>query len=389
MINLSTSLCSNKLFAEAVKSLLCLYKGGLLMSAFTINYNENILKGTLETLDSSELKRLVHSGMKVSIKPNMVLAKPPSQGATTHSEIVEGLICYLKDIGVNSIEIIESAWIGDDTKRVYKVCGYNELSKKYNVPLFDLKEDSLCKIDTGAYQIEVCKRAVDTDFLINVPVLKAHCQTQLTCNLKNLKGCISDREKRRFHTLGLHRPIAYLNKAIKTHFCVVDGICGDLTFEEGGNPITRNMILAGSDPLLLDSYCAELIGYKVHEIEYLSVASEIGIGQLFDKNTEITELNKDNKPKFTKSDSNIVKRLSGYINEDMACSACYSALVYALHNTGIHPAKQKINIGQGFRGKKGILGCGNCTSGCDYHVEGCPPKAVDIAGFLKQHSWEL
>lgn len=355
------------------------------MSDITINHVENILKGTLEILDSSKLNKLIHSGMKVSIKPNMVLAKPPSEGATTHKEIVEGLIQYIKDIGVNSIEIIESAWIGDDTKRVYKICGYNELSKKYNVPLFDLKEDSLCKIDTGAYQIEVCQKAVETDFLINVPVLKAHCQTLLTCNLKNLKGCISDREKRRFHTLGLHRPIAYLNKAIKTHFCLVDGICGDLTFEEGGNPVTRNMILAGCDPLLLDSYCAELIGYNIQEIEYLTIASEIGIGQLFDNNIKITELNKSNKPRYIKSDSNIVKRISKYINEDMACSACYSALVYALHNTGVYPG-QKINIGQGFRGKEGILGCGNCTCGCDYHVKGCPPKAVDIADFLKQHA---
>lgn len=353
------------------------------MTNFIVNYSENILRGTLETLEASSLKKLVHSGIKVSIKPNMVLAKHPSQGATTHGEVVEGIIYYLKDMGIHNIEIIESAWIGDDTKRVYKVCGYNELSRKYNVPLFDLKEDSFIRIDTGEYNIEVCRKAIETDFLINVPVLKAHCQTRLTCNLKNLKGCISDREKRRFHTLGLHRPIAHLNKAIKTHFCVVDGICGDLTFEEGGNPVMRNMIVTGNDPLLIDSYCAGLIGYKENEIEYLMAAYEIGVGRLYNETIEITELNKGNKPKFTTTDSSIVKKLSKYINEDMACSACYSALIYALHNTKCHPSKHKINIGQGFRGKSGALGCGNCTKGCDSYVKGCPPKAVDIVRFLE------
>ena len=34
--------------------------------------------------------------------------------------------------------------------------------------------------------------------------------------------------------MGLHKPIAYLNKAIKQHLIIVDGIMGDLNFEEGG-----------------------------------------------------------------------------------------------------------------------------------------------------------
>ena len=55
-------------------------------------------------------------------------------------------------------------------------------------------------------QLSVCKRAAEADFLINVPVLKAHCQTLFTCALKNLKGVIPDKEKRRYHTLGYPPP---------------------------------------------------------------------------------------------------------------------------------------------------------------------------------------
>lgn len=357
------------------------------MADFSVNYDSDILRGTLDALDSSELKKLVRPGMRVSIKPNMVLAKPPSMGATTHSEIVEGLILYLKDFGVDNIEIIESAWIGGDTRQAYRVCGYNELSEKYGVPLFDLKDDDICKVKVDEYNFEICRKALETDFLINVPVLKAHCQTLLTCNLKNMKGCISDNEKRKFHALGLHRPIAFLNKVVKTHFCVVDGICGDLTFEEGGNPVTRNMILVGHDPLLIDSYCAGLIGYCADEIGYLNIASELGIGRLLGEDTEITELNKENKPKRTKADGGIVRRLAMHISEDRACSACYSSLIYALHHVKEFSSRepdQKINIGQGFRGKAGRLGCGNCASLCDKFVKGCPPKAVDIIEFLRE-----
>jgi uncharacterized protein (DUF362 family) len=347
-----------------------------------VNYSRDILKGTLEVLNASNLKELVEPRMKVSIKPNLVLDKPASQGATTHPEVVEGIICYLQKLGVTNIEIIESSWVGGDTKEAFKVCGYEKLSRKYNVPLYDLKDDKIVLIDG----IEVCKKAIETDFLINVPVLKAHCQTLLTCCMKNLKGCISDKEKRRFHTLGLHKPIAALNVAIKTHFCVIDGICGDLNFEEGGTPVERNMILAGDDPLFLDSYCATLIGYSSEEIGYLGYGSNLGVGELFKEgegNPLVIELNTDNKPKGSKIGKSVARHLSKFINEDSACSACYSALIYALYNTERNP-KGKISIGQGFIGKSGEVGCGNCTSGFDEHISGCPPKAAKIVEFLKE-----
>ena len=41
------------------------------------------------------------------------------------------------------------------------------------------------------------------DRLINIPVLKGHCQTAMTCSLKNLKGCIPNKEKQRYHREGL------------------------------------------------------------------------------------------------------------------------------------------------------------------------------------------
>ena len=34
-------------------------------------------------------------------------------------------------------------------------------------------------------------------------------------------------------------------------FVVVDNICGDLDFEDGGNPVVMNRIWAGTDPVLI------------------------------------------------------------------------------------------------------------------------------------------
>jgi len=350
-----------------------------------INYGKEITKNTYDTLKESDIGAYLNPGFAVSLKPNLVVSGPASNGAVTHPEVVEGVILFLKEFGVRNIKIIESSWVGDSTKRAFKYAGYEELAKKHDVPLIDLKSDSYTTLSHSGYDIKVCNEALKTDFLINIPVLKAHCQTRMTCCLKNLKGCIPDSEKRQFHSLGIHRPVAVLNALIKTGYNVVDGICGDLSFEEGGNPVESNRIIAGRDPVTVDSYCAELIGFQPDLIEYLAYAKKIGVGKYYSQDTQIIELNAANKPVMSTHSRRYADRYRNLIEEDAACSACYSALVYALHRVGGRVRVDgKIYIGQGFKDKSGKgLGVGVCAKGFTNCVTGCPPKATDILEALK------
>jgi uncharacterized protein (DUF362 family) len=350
-----------------------------------ITYGSDITKNTYDTLAASDIGSYLKADYNVALKPHLVVPAPASNGAVTHPEVVEGIVIYLKEFGVKKIKIIESSWVGDSTKRAFKLCNYEGLSRKYNIPLIDLKSDSCTTLKHSGYEMKICDEAIKTDFLINIPVLKAHCQTRPTCCLKNLKGCIPDSEKRRFHTLGIHKPVAALNALIKTGYCVVDGICGDLSFEEGGTPIESNRIIAGRDPLMVDSYCAELIGYRPDDIEYLSYAKKIGVGKYYSNDTKVIELNTQNKSTVDIRGVRTSDRYRGLIDEDAACSACYSSLIYALHRLGgTVRIDGKIHIGQGFKGKSGKgLGIGVCTQGYSKCVKGCPPKATEIIEALK------
>ena len=49
---------------------------------------------------------------------------------------------------------------------------------------------------------------------------------------------------------------------------------------------------------------------------------------------------------------------------------------------------EKICIGQGYRGKTGVLGVGHCTCKFQNYVEGCPPLEGDIYEFLKGYIGE-
>ncbi|MCL2226931.1 MAG: DUF362 domain-containing protein [Oscillospiraceae bacterium] len=353
-----------------------------------VNYGADIIKTAYDTLAASDIGSYLKASMGVSLKPNLVVPCPASDGATTHPEAVEGVILFLRDFGVKSIKIIESSWVGDSTKRAFMYCGYDVLSQKYDVQLIDLKDDSHTSYKYSDFDIAVCDEAMSADFLINMPVLKAHCQTRLTCCMKNLKGCIPDSEKRRFHTLGIHKPVAALSGIIKTGYCVVDGICGDLSFEEGGNPVDSKRIIAGRDPLLIDSYCAELIGYSPGEIGYIDYGAQMGLGSLYSNDTELIELNTESRPVVDMRRDRISDKYKKSIDEDAACSACYSALIYALHRMGGKTrTKSKPHIGQGFKGKSGTgIGIGSCARGFSSFVPGCPPKATEIIEFLDRQS---
>jgi uncharacterized protein (DUF362 family) len=321
----------------------------------------------------------------VVIKPNLVNATPASQGATTHPEIVRGIIEYLKERGIHRIEIAEGSWLGADTREAFRICGYESISKDYDVGLFDLKKDRTTEIVVEDMRISVCNKALQADFLINVPVLKTHCQTSLTGALKNLKGCIPDREKRRFHTLGIHRPVALLNKILRSHLVIVDGLCGDLYFEEGGTPLPMHRIITGSNPLNIDLFCADLIGYFPEDIEYLRLARAFGIG---DGQFTCIETNScsesENYADVAGAHKGTLMRLSGPVVEDNACSACLGTLLHALSKTAASLHGKKFSIGQGFKGKKGGgIGIGNCTAEFSHCVKGCPPTAGEIIKFIR------
>ena len=355
-----------------------------------IKYGNNPEEMIDELLDKAEiLKDIPSANSLIGIKPNLAVAKPSESGATTCPVLVEAVIEYLKNKGFNNIVILEGSWIGDSTAHAFKVCGYEHISKKYGIPLIDLQKDESTAFYVEDESIHVCKKAMDVDYMINLPVLKGHCQTRITCALKNMKGCVPDKEKRRFHSMGLHKPIACLNKVLKQDLVIVDGIIGDLNFEEGGNPVQMNRIIVGKDPVHIDSYVAQLLGYDKRDIPYIAFAEVLGVGDSHVENKDIVELNKDSSTAYIIPKTRQIKYLERYIKEDMACSSCYSSLIHALDRMkdrgDLNKIKGKIHIGQGYKNKRfDGMGVGICTRNLTKSLPGCPPKAKDILDFLDE-----
>ena len=217
-------------------------------------YGKDAHDMTLKLLEASNAIGRVPAGGSVALKPNLVVAGTPESGAVTHPGVLSGCIAYFRDHGVGDISVIEGSWVGDETMRAMRRAGYDSVCKKYDVPFYDLKKDRTRPVNTAAGRIDICCRALDAGLLVDLPVLKGHCQTVMTGALKNLKGCLPDREKRHFHAMGLTKPIAALGAAMKPRLIIVDSICGDLNFEEGGTPVETNRMYLGTDAVQIDAY---------------------------------------------------------------------------------------------------------------------------------------
>lgn len=397
---------------------------------------------TKELLEAAGLINLISDHTcRIGIKPNLVAPVDASWGATTHPEIVAGIIEYLQERECRNLVIAEGSWVGDRTEESFEVCGYRELSEQYGVPLLDAQKDTYFTKDCGGLELKLCSCVQDIDFMINVPVLKGHCQTKMTCALKNMKGLLPNTEKRHFHAMGLHRPIAHLAKGISQDFIVVDHICGDLDFEDGGNPVVKNCIMASRDPVLVDTYVCGLLHYGIEEVPYIRMAEQLGAGStdlehaqigtlVFEKESDACGIQKTSEEEKIqeprnetgKRDIQIPERqkkaeqgrrigirylegdavwdeelpyadkvvaVQDVVQEVESCSACYGYLLPALDRLRgeglLSRLGEKICIGQGYRGRQGKLGVGNCTSRFDFCVKGCPPTETEIYEALKRY----
>ena len=341
---------------------------------------------TMALMEAAHIADRIPRGGSVALKPNLVTASRPEEGATTHAGVLSGCMEYLQAHGFTRISVIEGSWVGGDTAQAFRTAGYDQVCREYGVPYYDLKRDKTRTVQTALRPMEICCRALDTDFLINLPVLKGHCQTAMTCALKNCKGCLPDREKRRFHAEGLHRPIAALAARLRPQVTIVDSICGDLNFEEGGTPVHTNRMYLGSDPVQVDAYSCKLMGLRLSQVPYISLAQEMGGGSAAIRDSDLVKLNEPEAGTAYLTPSGAVAALTRGVHQDSACSACYASLVRALYRAKQEGCRvrQPIYIGQAFRGRSlDGIGIGACCSGAACPVKGCPPTADAILEALQ------
>src|ERR1051326_6077607 len=114
--------------------------------------------------------------------------------------------------------------------------------------------------------------------LVSMAKMKTHHWTGATLSMKNLFGVVPSGiygwPKNVLHWAGIHESIADLHATFPRQFAIVDGIVG----MEGNGPISgvpkhSGVIVAGHDPVAVDSTCCRIMRIDPQQIGYLNLAS--------------------------------------------------------------------------------------------------------------------
>ena len=229
------------------------------------------------------------SNANVFIKPNIVFwtrTTPfPKWGVVTTSRVVEDMVILLKERGIEEITILEGIATYDPRDpethaHAFESLGYNILKRRYGVKVLNVFERPFKKIDLGAgVVLNFNEDILQSDFVVNLPVLKTHSQTVVSLGIKNLKGLIDVHSRKKCHSphpeKNLNYMIARLANKIPPSFTLLDGI---YTTERGpyfeGRLRRSNILIASSDIFSADKVGAKVLGYDPSEVPHLVHASQ-------------------------------------------------------------------------------------------------------------------
>lgn len=264
------------------------------------NYNiENLelkIKEAISLIGS--IDELIKKDSKVFIKLNCVGPFGKDTGITTHPAFVEAVIKIVLEKTKNII-------IGDnpatkDITSVLKKNGVYEVVQKYNLKIIDGKDSvKITNPNPHIYsEFEVSREYIECDTLINLPKLKTHTLTYMTCAEKNFFGLIFGLQKAGWHVkasnpLEFGQALNDLYGALlnsfkeKTILNICDGILG-LDGDgpsTGGFAVMCNAILASTDAISLDTIACRLVKLNEEKIFVTNIGAERGYGE--NKNIEI------------------------------------------------------------------------------------------------------
>jgi uncharacterized protein (DUF362 family) len=259
--------------------------------------------------ETSDRKDFVNSVLKrfqrdfkdrtIFVKPNIVSYEP--YPTTTHAAVLDTVLKFLTDKG-NSVVVGDGpATDSGNHSKIMENSPLNRVCGKYFVELVDLHEYGFRKFLTrSGYRLRVSEIPYECDYMISLPVLKAHSKTTITGATKNLFGLLQNRERMMMYARlkNMHRCIAELHSAFKANLTIMDAVETLITSSEvrhGGEKKKLGYMLAGDDPLAIDSLGLHLLqgvdpnlkGKKLLEIKHLEWMKKLNLGKIDYKRARI------------------------------------------------------------------------------------------------------
>ena len=356
----------------------------------------SLVKFTDPLASLAEALRL--AGAEGTVGPGAtVLVKPNLHGSHGHTSarVIEGVCRWAKGQGAGRVLVGDGpfwACPADQAREYFRQAGVYRAAEAGGAEVVNLHEQPYRTIRTDdpalPEEIGLTELLFESDVVINLPLLKTHFNTLVTLGIKNLKGCLRPKDKKRFHEMELNAALVGLAKIAAPLVTVT--VLDATTAVEGlgpaaGTEVEMGLIAASRDLVAADSVGCFLAGIDPGEVRVIRDCARAGLGEMDLNRIEV--LGEDplaHRRRFRRPNEEVAEHFPGLeIVTDGACSACAMNLFEALaaiRREGLAVRVPAVAIGGKGRIRAGLT-VGACTRdmGAEgQHLPGCPPSAADI-----------
>lgn len=248
------------------------------------DYRRDAVEGGLAALLAplGGMGAFVKPGQKVLVKPNMLSGKSPEKAVTTHPEIVRAVIRLAQQSG-GQVSVGDSPGVGSP-RQVAERCGILAITEETGATFAPFQESTRVRASGGTFhELELAREILEADVVLNLPKLKTHQMMGLTGGVKNLFGAVVGMRKPRLHLqAGTDKTffalmLLELAEQIRPALTIVDAVTGMEGDGPGsGDPVHIGALLAGDNPVAVDTVATELVGLPQEAVWTQRVARRSG-----------------------------------------------------------------------------------------------------------------
>jgi len=229
------------------------------------------------------MSRFVNKNDVVVLKPNISWDRVPPQAATTNPESVAEVVKMCLESGASKVIIFDNTL--NEPRRCYKRSGIQAAAEAAGADVQHVHERKFKRVAFPEGKLirnwEVYDELLEADTLINMPAAKHHSISGVSLGMKNLMGVLGGvrgKIHRQFDT-----KLVDINTLVRPKLTILDAYRMLLrNGPSGGNPadvaLTRTVV-AGTDPVAVDSYGVTLFGLDPLKTGFLVEASARQLGQ--------------------------------------------------------------------------------------------------------------
>ena len=228
----------------------------------------------------------IQKGQKVLVKPNIGWDVIPELAANTNPLLVKRIIEHCFKAGAKEVYVFDHSI--DNWVNCYKNSGIEKAAKSAGAKVVPAhSENYYQEVDIpGGDRLKKAKvheLLLEADVFINVPILKNHNSTRMTCSLKNMMGVVWDRGF--WHANNLNQCIAdYALFQKKPALNIID--CFNVMVKHGPQGVSKADVVQMKSQIITtdwvagDTAASRMLGVETGKIEYISMAHKLGIGNM-------------------------------------------------------------------------------------------------------------